>query len=78
MDGEAAGVVERAVSDAFQQAVLLRIRAEIEAAVSDREAMIAANKDREARGLPPVYDEGAFDTNARAIRAIVPDPHSFS
>ncbi len=62
----------------FQEAMLLRIRCEIESAVSRREGMIAANQAAVARGQAPVYDEAAFEQNAQAIGYCAPDPHQFS
>lgn len=65
-------------SNIFQDAMLLRIRCEIESAVSKREGMIAANQAAIARGQPPVYDEAAFEQNAQAIAYCAPDPHQFA
>lgn len=65
-------------SDTFQQAMLLRIRCDIEARVSEREGMIAANQARIARGDPPQYDEQAFLQNAQSMTYCAPDPHNFS
>lgn len=62
----------------FQQAMLLRIRCEIEEVVSKREAMVAENQARVAMHLPPRFGLCAFEENAAHFRAIAPDPHGFA
>jgi hypothetical protein len=49
------------------EAQILAVRAEIEAAVSQREGMIAENKVREVRREYPAYDECAFGENADTL-----------
>lgn len=62
----------------FQVAMLLRIRCEMEALVSQRLAMIVANTYCTMQNVLPAYGETAFDENAAALRAIAPDPHQFT
>lgn len=62
----------------FQQALLLRIRCEIEQLVSSREAMIAENQARVVLRMEPRFGLSAFEENAAALRAIAPDPHEFA
>lgn len=62
----------------FQRAMLLRLRCELEQAITDREGMIAANLQRQHRGESLAYDEKAFDDLAKRIAGIAPDPHSYS
>jgi len=61
----------------FQQAMLLRIQCEMQALVSEREGMIAANKVRERGGDALAYGEDAFQRNADSLRYLIPDPHQF-
>lgn len=56
----------------FQQAMLLRLRCEMEAFVSEREGMVAANQAMATVGDPPRYHEAHFVQNANALRACVP------
>jgi len=62
----------------FQAAMLLRIRCEMEAIVSERHGMIVANNICAMNNAAPAYQQAAFDDNAHALRAIAPDPHHFS
>jgi hypothetical protein len=62
----------------FQQYQLLHMQAEVQALVSEREAMIAANKGRESAGLSLAYGEDAFAMNAQALRCVVPDPRELA
>ncbi len=62
----------------FQAALLLRIRCEMEALVSQRLGMVVANNVCAMNNAPPVYEQAAFDDNARSLYAIAPDPHQFA
>jgi hypothetical protein len=62
----------------FHAAMLLRIRCEMEALVSKRLGMIAANNLCAMNNVPPIYDQDAFEDNARSLYAIAPDPHGFA
>jgi hypothetical protein len=63
---------------AFQQYQLFHLQCCPQALISEREAMIVANKFRESCGDSLVYGEEAFAMNARAIYALAPDPHQFA
>lgn len=50
----------------------------MQALVSERMAMTAANVEREIQGKALAYGEEAFALNAAALRQILPDPHQFA
>jgi hypothetical protein len=62
----------------FHAAMLLRIRCEMEALVSKRLGMIVANNICAMNNTLPIYEQDAFDDNARSLYAIAPDPHQFA
>jgi hypothetical protein len=62
----------------FHAAMLLRIRCEMEALVSQRLGMVVANNVCAMNGTPPLYLQEAFDDNARQLYSIAPDPHGFA
>ena len=62
----------------FYSAVLLRIHCEMEALVSKRLGMVVANNICAMNNVPPIYDQDAFEDNARSLYAIAPDPHRFT
>jgi hypothetical protein len=49
---------------------LLFIRVQLEALISEREAMVAENQQRQAVGSSMAYDEKAFLDNAASINAL--------
>jgi len=57
----------------MNEALLIAKKAEIEAFVSFREAMIVKNKEREAEGMAFTYDEVAFDKNGNHLVTIYND-----
>jgi len=57
---------------AWQEAMLLNCRAEMEAAIARREGMVAENMQRAAEGKSMAYTEDAFENIAVAIRAAAP------
>lgn len=59
----------------FYDALLVRIRCELEQLVTEREAMIAGNRN-DSNGLK--YSEADFRNLADRIAATAPDPHQFS
>lgn len=63
---------------AFQQAMLLYLRCQMEACVAQREAMVAENQARAVLHMEPRFGLSAFEENAAALRAIAPDPHEFA
>lgn len=58
-------------------AILHNLRVDIEALVTERLAMIAANHAREFRREPPKYDEQAFMELEKRIRGCGIDPTHF-
>ncbi len=48
----------------------LLVRIQLEALISEREGMIAENKQREATGNSMAYNDTAFNYNAEDIRAL--------
>lgn len=61
--------------DDFRQAMFIHLRAELEALVSEREGMRAANSqypDDQPHG------EGDFQRNADQLRCVLSDPHQFA
>lgn len=51
----------------------LVVRIKLEALISERDGMTAANKIREAGGWALAYDDAAFIQNAQDMRALLPD-----
>jgi hypothetical protein len=62
----------------FREAVLLRMRYELEQLITEREGMIAANQERASKGHAQAYTEDAFKVLANTIGSLLPDPHGFS
>ena len=62
----------------FKEAQLMHIRCELEALISERCGMSAANYQSSHRGESVAYTENAFYVNAEAMRAIAPNPHDFT
>jgi hypothetical protein len=58
----------------FQHYQLIHLQAELQALISEREAMIACNRWRQSCGDSDAYGEDAFAANAAAMRSLVPDP----
>ena len=63
---------------AFQDAVLLRIRCELEGLVSRRVGMEAENTHHAFLGNGVLYGEQAFNDLETAMLAIAPDPRQFA
>lgn len=63
--------------DNFRQAMFIHLRAQLEALISEREGMLAANLERQRRGEALAYQESAFTELANQMRCVIPDPHQF-
>ena len=50
---------------------LLQFRAQLEGLVTDREAMVAANKEREQRDESLAYSESAFDQLSHRFEQLI-------
>lgn len=61
--------------DDFRQAMFIHLHAEVEALVSEREGMRAANA-QSPESQP--YNEEDFKRNANQLRCVIHDPHQFS
>lgn len=63
--------------DDFRQAMFIHLRANLEALVTAREGMIAANLERQHRGEALAYPEKCFIELADEMRNVLSDPHHF-
>lgn len=63
--------------DNFRQALFIHLRAQLEALITEREGMLAANLERQRRGEALAYQESTFTELANQMRCVIPDPHQF-